>query len=183
MTLPSATTEVAKSSNSGARPVHRDTDAVGRGGEAPLGAAEGRHQRAACRIHEVHRDQALLGCHLGPVGDPADVPGVAQPDRREPHRLALVDADLHRQRRDGLAEAVLAVDHGQDRRIDDHLDLLVGEQHSLALHLHVARDARDPMAVVAGQVGGDQVAGDALGLGTGAPGGNEDVGGELLQLV
>jgi hypothetical protein len=39
------------------------------------------------------------------------------------------------------------------------------------------------MAVVAGQVGGDEVAGDALGLGTRAPGGSENVGSELLQLV
>ena len=164
-------------------PVHRDTDAIGCGGEAPLGTAEGCHQRAACRIHEVHRDQALLGRHLGPVRNPADVAGVAQPDRREPHRFALVDADLHRQRRDSLAEAELAVDYGQHRGVHHHLDLLVREQHSLALHLHVARDARDPVAVVAGQVGGDEVAGDALGFGTRAAGGDENVGGELLQLV
>ena len=127
-TLPSATTEVAKSSTIGGSPGPRHADAIGRGREPPLDAAEGRHQHAAGDVDEVDRDQAGRRRHLGPVADAADVAGVAQRDDGEAHGLALVDADLDRLRRDRLAEAVLAVDHRQHRRLGDDLDRAVGDE-------------------------------------------------------
>ena len=77
-TLPSATTEVAKSRMIGDLPGPGHADGEGCGRQAPLAAAEGRDQHAARSVDEVHGDEAGLGRHLGPVADPADMPAVAQ---------------------------------------------------------------------------------------------------------
>ena len=151
-----------------AGPGHADAERRGR--EPALGAAEGRHQHAARGVDEMHGDEAGLGRHLGPVADPADVAGVPERHHGEAHGLAFLDADGDGLRRHGLAEAVQAVDHRQHRRLGDHLHLAVGVHDAVALPLQVARHARDAVAVVAGQVGGDQVLADALRLCGRAPG-------------
>ena len=76
-------------------------------------------------------DEAGGSRHLGPVADPADVAGVAQRHQRQAHGLAFVDADLHRLRRDRLAEAVQAVDHRQHRGLGLDVDLAVGDDRAV----------------------------------------------------
>ncbi len=136
-------------------PRQRHADAIGGGGKTPLDPGERRHQHAAPGIDEVDRDDALGGGHLGPVADPPDMAGIAQRHGGEPHHLAFLDADGDRLRRDGLAEAELAVDDGEYRRVDHHFDKLVGDDTAVLLHLDIARDAHHPMAVVTGEIGGD----------------------------
>ena len=142
----------------------RHADAERRRREPALGAAERRHQHAARGVDEMHGDEPGLGRHLGPVADPADVAGIPQRHHGEAHGLALVDADGDGLRRHRLAEAVQPVDHRQHRRLGDHLGLAVGVHDAVALPLHVARHTRNAVAVVARQIGGDQVFADALGL-------------------
>ena len=157
----------------------RHADAERRRRYAALGAAEGRHQHAARGIDEMHRDEPGLGRHLGPVADPADVACVPERHHGEAHGLALLDADGDGLRRHGLAETMQAIDHRQHRRLVDHLHLAVGVHDAVALPLQVARHARDAVAVVTGQIGGDQVLADALRLRGRAPGLGEGIAHQL----
>ncbi len=126
-------------------------------------------------------DEAGGGGHLGPVADPADVAGVAQRHHRQAHGLALVDADLHGLRGDRLAEAVQAVDHRQHGSLGLDLDLLVGKDGAFLLVLQVARHPHHAVAVMAGEVGPDQVFADALALGRRAAGLGEDIAHEVRE--
>ena len=129
----------------------------------------------------MHGDEPGLGRHLGPVADPADMAGILQCNHGEPHGLAFVDADGDGLRRHGLAETVQPVHHRQHWRLADHLDLSVGDDDAVALPLHIARHARDAVAVVAGQIGGDQILADALAFLRRATSLGEDVGYQLGQ--
>ncbi len=129
----------------------------------------------------MDRDQPRLGRHLGPVADAADVACVAQGDGREAVLAALVDADADGLRRHGLAEAVLAVDHGDHRRVDDDVDGDVGQHRAVLLLGGVARHADDAVAVVARQVGAHRVAADAPALLRRAPRRGEDIRDESSQ--
>ena len=142
----------------------RDADAIGRSREATLHATERRHEDAARSVDEMDRHEARFGRHLRPVTDAADMAGIAQRHRRKTVLEALVDADLHRLRSHGLAEAVLAVDHGDHRRIDQHVDLHVGNDGAGLLLRGIARHADHAVTVVARQVGTDEVATDAATL-------------------
>ena len=102
-------------------PRARNADAIGRGREPLLDAAERRNQQRAGGIDEMHGHQAFGRGHLRPVADAADMPGVAQRDCGKSRLLALLDAGLHRKRRHRLTIAELAVDHGERWRIDDDL--------------------------------------------------------------
>ena len=138
----------------------RHADAIGRGREAPLDAAVGGHQHAARRIDEMDRDQTGLGRHLGPVADATDVAGVAQRHRREAVLQALLDADADGLRRHRLAEAILAIDDGDYRRVDHDLDRDVGHHRAVLLLDGVARHPDHAVAVMAGEVGADEIAAD-----------------------
>ena len=116
----------------------------------------------------MDRDEPGLGRHLGPVADAADVARILQGDHRQPHGLALLDADRHRLRRHGLAEAIEAVDHRQHRRLGHDLGRPVRVHHAVALPAQIARHARHAVAVVSCQIGRYQVLADAPGLRLGA---------------
>ena len=105
--------------------------------------------------------EARLGRHLGPVADAADMATVLQGHQGKAERLAFVDADLHRLRRHGLAEAVLAIDDRQHRRFADDVDGLIGDRRALAPVLRIARHTHHTVAVMAGEIGDDEIAADA----------------------
>ena len=92
---------------------HSRGDRVGR--QPALLAAVGRDEDAAAAgVHEVERDLALPGGHLGPVADPAQVAGIPQRHQRHAELGALVEGELHRLLADHLAESEPAVEHGHD---------------------------------------------------------------------
>ena len=88
-------------------------------------------------------------------------------------------------RRHRLAEAVLAVDHGEHRRVDHDLDREVGHDGAVLLLRGIARHAHDAVAVVAREVGAHQVVADAAALLRRASGLGKDIrdeGFERLRL-
>ncbi len=112
----------------------------------------------------MDRHQPRLGRHLGPVADPADMPRVAQGHGGEAVVAALVDADLDSLRRHRLAEAVLAVDDGDHRCVDQDVDRDIGHHRAVLLLRGIARHAHDAVAVVPREIGAHQVAADAVAL-------------------
>ncbi len=129
---------------------HADRDRVG--GEAPLAAAERGHEQRAEDVDEVQGDQPGLDRHLGEVADPAQMPGIAQGDDRDPVLARLADADLGRLGAHGLAHAVMPVEDGDGAGVDHRLDMLPGQDPALGQPLHVALGADHPVAVMAGEV-------------------------------
>ena len=61
------------------------------------------------------------------------------------------------------------------------LDRLIGDDDPVPLPLQIARHARHAVAVVAGQIGGDEVFANALALGRRASGFGEDIPHELAE--
>ena len=106
--------------------------------------------------------KSLRCSHLGPIRHPADVARVAQRHGGEPHGLAFGNPHFDRLRRDGLTEPVLAIDHGEYGRVDQHVHRLIGENQPFAFHLDITRHPHDAMAVVTGQIRADQVSCDAI---------------------
>ena len=159
----------------------RNADAERGGREPAIDPAERRHQHASRRIDEMDRDKARFRGHSCPIADASDMPGIAQRNRGKPVLPALFDSELDRLRRDRLAESIAAVDHGQRRRVDEDRDLLVRDHAPFGFHLHIARDTDHAVAVVAGEVGRDQIFGDAAPLLGRAAGFDEDLGDELLE--
>src|SRR5262249_4489286 len=94
---------------------------------------------------------------------------------------AFLDADADRLRADRLAEAMAAIDHGEDRGLAQNLNPLVGDHHPLALPAEVARHPRHAVAVVAREVGGGEGPADALALGRRAASLMEDIAHELAE--
>ena len=87
----------------------------------------------------------------------------------------LADAELGGEGAGGLAEAVMGVDEGEGRAVAHHLRRAVGLDLALLQPGDVARHPDHPVAVVPGQVGGDEVAADPLGLRIRAALAREDV--------
>jgi hypothetical protein len=112
----------------------------------------------------MNRHQSFGGRHLGPVADAADMPGIAQRHRGEARRLALLDTDPDRLRRDGLPVTELAVDHRQRGCIDHDIDSLVGHDRAHLLPPDIDRHPDHAVAVMAGEVGGGEIRRDALGF-------------------
>ncbi len=173
--------EIQQHRNPAVRRRDRDADRVG--GEAPAHAAERRHQLAELDVDEVERHQPGGGRALAPVADATEMPDIAQPDHRDAALPGLADAEIHRLLADRLAEPEIAVDDGVHRGFGDDADRLPGAHEILLDPQHVARHADDAVAVVAGEIGRDQVAGGARRLGAGATGGGENVGDKAAQLV
>ena len=138
--LPSAIVQVEMSTMIGGPSCDRNArrDRVGR--KPALGSAErGDQDAAAAGVDEVERDHARPGRHLGPVADPAQMARV--PKRHHGHALApgLVDAELHRLFAHHLAEAELAVDHGDRIVLEHDLERLVGQDLAGAQPVDVGR--------------------------------------------
>ena len=92
-------------------PVARNTNAIGRGGEPLLDAAERRDQKRTGRIDEMHRHQPFGSRHLRPVADASDMAGIAQCDGRKARLLALLDTGPDRKGCDRLPVTEPAIDH------------------------------------------------------------------------
>ena len=103
------------------------------------------------------------------------------PDDGRAQLLATLNAECHSCRPDGLAHAVLTVHQQQRTRVDQHLDLLVGQLDAVCQQLDVERRADHPVTVVTGKVRTHQAAADALGFGVRARGMPEDLGDEARQ--
>src|SRR3546814_536240 len=104
------------------------------------------------------------GAPPAPGPDPAHVVGAPQPDDRRALVLGAGDRHLGRLAADGLAVAHVAVEQQVDAVVGDH-GRLHAELHGAGAGVfHVARCQADDVAVVAHQIGFDQVACDRLGL-------------------
>ena len=105
---------------------HARRDRVGR--KPATGSSErGDENAAATRVHEMERDLAGAGGHLGPVADPAQMARVPQGHHGHALAACLFDADLDCVFAHHLAEAELAVDHGDRIVLEDDLERLVGD--------------------------------------------------------
>ena len=100
--------------------------------------------------------------------------GIAQRDDRDAAHLGALDRELGRRAGDDLAVTALAV-------IDDHRPAVADDPAGLvrldlaaAEIAQIGRDHADPVAVMALQIGLDEVVGDDLRLALGAAGGGED---------
>ena len=110
-------------------------------------------------------DEAFRRRHLGEIADPPDMGRVAQCDRRQAHRLAFLDADRDRLRSHRLAEAELPVDDRDDRRVGDDLDALIAHGLAFLEPAQIDGHADHAVAVVACEIGADEISGDACRLG------------------
>ena len=138
---------------------YRDADGVG--AEARIGAAPRRHGRPLIGdVDEMERDEARRGAHLAIGADPADMMRVAQRDDRDPGLARLGDADHRRLARGDLAPGALAVIDDQRAVLADDAALAVGDDGAAREMLQIVRDQADAVAVVAAQIGLDQVVGD-----------------------
>ena len=143
----------------------------GVGAEARIGAAPRRHGRARIGdVDKMERDEARLGAKLAVGSDPADVMRVAQGHDRNPGLARLGDPEHHRFPRGDLAPGALAVIDDQRPILADHAPLAVGDDGAVGEMLQIIRDQADAMAVVAAQIGLEQVVGDEARLLGLAPG-------------
>ena len=129
----------------------------------------------------MDRNHARRRRALRPFADPPDMAGIAQRDRGKPRRLRFRDANVDGLRRDDLAEAVAAVEHGDDRRIDQARDRLIGHCVARAHPVDIARHAQHAVAVVPGEIGFDQRGGDGARLLGPAADALENFGAEVGQ--
>ena len=144
-----------------ARPRHAERDRIDR--EAPVRAAERRHLDAKARgVDEVQRDQTGGRGLLGPGADPAHVAAVAHADHRDAVCAGALDAELDRFLRDHLAEPLAAVDHHDRAGVRHDLNVPVRRPFAGAQQLDVGRDPDHAVAVVAHEVGLDQMIGHGL---------------------
>ena len=134
------------------------------GGEARVGPAERRHQRAQQGIDEVQRHQTGGGAILGPLADAPDVVAVAQRDQRQAAGRRALNADFHRLMADHLAIALAAIDHQHRTELGADLRMLIRPQTAGADELDILWNHADTVRVVARQVGQHQVARHQLGF-------------------
>src|SRR5262249_8340815 len=135
------------------------------------------------RIDEVNRYQAFARRHLRPVADTADMPGIAQRYRGKSRLLALVDAGLHRKRRNGLAVTETAINHGQRRSVDDDLGALIGNDIARVLPADVDGHADHSVAVMAGEICSREIGRDAPCFLAGGFGVGKNVRDEIDEVV
>ena len=88
-----------------------------------------------------------------------------------------------RLRRNGLTESVLAIDHCEHGRVEQHVHRLISEDQSFIFHLDIARYPHNAVTIVAGQVRTDQVSCDAIRFRAGATGSVEDIGYQPREVV
>ena len=129
----------------------------------------------------MDRDQTRRGGALRPLADAADMAGVAQRNCGKAGRLGFFNADVDGHRRRRLPEAEAPVDDADDRRIDEALDRLVGNELACANPIDVTRHANDAMAVVTGEIGVNKGGGDAARFFGAAADASENLGAEIRQ--
>ena len=86
--------------------------------------------------------------------------GAPQRDGGQPLGARPLDRQRDPAPRDDLAEAAVALEHGDGRRVDDEVQLGTRVQGAALEIGDVLRDADDAVRVVAAQVGADQHGGD-----------------------
>ena len=106
----------------------------------------------------MERDETRRGAHLAIGADPADVMRVAQGDDRDPGLTRLGDADHRRFARGDLAPGALAVIDDQGAVLADDASLAVGDDGAAREMVQIVRDQPDAVAVMAAQIGLDQMA-------------------------
>src|SRR5208282_4746454 len=159
---------------------YRDADGIG--AEARIGTAprcDGRPRIG--HVDEMERDEARFGAHLAIGADPADVVRVAQGDDRDPGVARLLDADDRRLACGDLAPGALAVIDDQGSVLADHTSLAVGEDGAVCKMLQIVRDQADAVAVMAAQIGADQMIGNDPCFFRLTAGRAEDAGGDSVQ--
>ena len=116
---------------------------------------------------------------LRPFADTADMTGIAQRDRRKPHRFCLLDADVDGLQARPSGRSRSGRRDGNDRRIHQAFDRLIGDDIARTHPIDIARNADYPVTVVAGQIGVDEGGGDAAGLLRAAANMFENLGAEV----
>ena len=183
-TLPSATSEVAKSSTTGSAPsrgMPTQNGAVDKRRSTPPNGATRTEPAALTKWIEISPPPPRAISAHSPTRP--TWPALRSDDRGKPRRLRFFDADVDGERRDDLAEAIAAVEHGDDRRIDQALDRLVRHGVARAHPVDIARHADHAVAVMPGEIGVDQRGGDAARLLAPAADALENVGAEVGQRV
>ena len=183
LTLPSATRLVAKSSRIGSLLAvggNRDADRIGQ--EPPLAAAERRHAgRAGGDVDEVQRHHAGARGDLAIRADAADMVRVAQAIHCNAVLPGRADRPFDRLARDHLAIAGMRIPHRDRAGIGDNLGRLVDLQRACLEVAHIGDQHADAMAVMATQIGLDQVLGHDRGFRGRAAAGRDDAIGKREQ--
>ena len=169
-TLPSATSDVAKSRISGGTPVSPSPapgNAHGEGSrrEALLTRAERGDENAAAHIHAVNRDETLGGCALGPLADAPDMAGTAQRRDGHPVRAGAGNTQIDDAPPEGLAHAVPTIGNDEDAAVIDDLEVAPEPQGALVDPGEIFRHTHHAVAVMPGEIGAHQRGGDVPGLG------------------
>ena len=162
LTLPSATRLVAKSSRIGSLldvpGMAMQTGLVRNRPSRPRnGATAGRARRD---VDEVQRDHAGAGGNLAIGADAADMVRIAQPVHRDAMLLRGLDRPFDRLMRDHLAVAGPRVPDRDRAGVGDDLRRLVGLQRAGLEVAHIGDQHPDAVAVMAAQIGLDQMIGN-----------------------
>ena len=158
-----------------------DADRVG-GVATVLAAERGDAGLAAIAIDEGDRDKPSGRSHLTIGADAADVVDVPEAVNRDALGLGGVDAPLHGLASDDLAVTVLAIPDGEGAVLADDGGLMVRLEVAGFQRLHVGREHHDAMAVMAREVGADQVIGHRVRLVLAAAAGAQKLQGDIVQL-
>ena len=134
------------------------------GADAAVGAAERRDERIARHIDEVKRDEPGVRALLGPVTDAANMMRAAQAHRTDAKTLRAFDTVLHRLIGDNLAEAFAALDGQHRAGVAHHLRVQIELEFVVPQRRHITRNHPDAMRIVTGEIRGQQMVGDQLGL-------------------
>ena len=151
-----------------------DADGDRRGRHAPLAAAIGRDQHAVCHIDEMDRDIAGLRRQFGPGADAAEMTAVLERHQRQAVRLRFLQPELDRLPPEHLPEAEIAVERGHHRVLADDADVAAEVVIAALEPVEIPRNAEQAVAVVAGEIGADEVGGDLHRLVARAAGGLEN---------
>ena len=111
---------------------------------------------------------------LAPGADAAEMERPAHGHDADAMLLSPLDGEFHRLPADRLAVARLAVHHQHGARVREQVDLHVRPKLALLHRPDVARQHADAVAVMAGQVGINEIVGHIGRLVPGAPGGGAD---------
>ena len=146
--------------------------------------AEGRHQPAVIgHVDEVDGDEPGRAGQLAVRADAPDVMRVRERHDRDPGLPGARHRGGHRLARHPPAEPALAVEHEERAVVLHHLRGGVGHDQPFLQVPHVVRDQAHPVAVVAGEVGVDEVAGHEVGLRGLAAAAGDDGGGQPAKTV
>ena len=141
--------------------------------------APGGHGRAGVGGEDGHA--AVAGGHAGEVGGGAEVVGVAHGHDADAVAVGAAGGLPGGVRGQHLADAVVAVDHGQRPGVGDGLGGGHGPHDPGPDAVDVPAEPHDPVGLVAPEVGGDQAVGDQSGIGVRHADGGQHGGGELGQ--